>query len=267
MKSREQQIEEFLATPIQIGEVFNMKEYRYEIAQIFDDYVIAQNLNYSYKGLEKILIKNIHRNIRHIGYNPFVDTNRYARVINYDICGILSVLSRSRDNYFSKYVPNGVEELNWNPYVTLKNDEKFYYQRDFCWTLENKQNFINSLYNGLELGRIVIYKREYEMVENELKKGNLDCCFIDIVDGKQRLKTLIDFFDNKFCDKDGYYWKDLSLYAQHKIQSQQTLIYIQLDSNCPDQDILQMFLNNAVEGVKLDTKHLDTIREKLNLNK
>lgn len=263
MKSREQRIKEFLATPLQIGEIFSIKEYRYEIVEIFDNHVIAKHLNYSYKSLEQIYIKNIERNIKHIGYNPFIDSNRYTKVINYDINTIMSLLNRSRDIYFENYIPNGVAELNWNPYVTLKDKEKFYYQRDFCWTLKNKQNFINSLYKGLELGRIVVYKREYELVEKELQKGNLECTFYDIVDGKQRLKTLIDFFDNKFCDKDGYYWKDLSIYAQHKIQSQQTLIYIQLDSECPDQDILQMFLNNAVEGVKLDTKHLDTIREKI----
>ena len=264
MKTREQLIEEFLQTPIQVGESMTHLLKWYKVVEVCDDYVLAKNESYFNASAESILIKDLKRSVRHIGYKPFVDTNRFTKVINWDLDGILRKFNKDEfEKYFKQYVSGGVNELNWNPFVTLSNGEKFYYQRDFVWTLNNKQNLIQSLYKGLELGRIVVYKREYELVEKELKQGNLDVCFYDVVDGKQRLKTIFDFINNKFCDKSGYYWKDISMRDQYNILSQQTLIYIELDTQCTSKDILQTFLNNAVEGVKLDTNHLQIIETKL----
>lgn len=263
MKTRDELIEDFLQTPLTIGEKISYKNDNYTIVEILDECCVAKNLSYSYKGNETILKKDILRNVRNIGYNPFIDVNRYSRVIAFDIDTIINRFDKEPKPYFKEYLLNGINELNWNPFVTLLNGEKFYYQRDFVWTLENKQNLIQSLCKGLELGRIVVYKREFEDVEKELKAGNLDVCFYDIVDGKQRLKTLIDFVNNKFFDKNGYYWKDYSIHAQYKILSQQTLIYVELDTECSSRDILQTFVNNAVEGVKLDTNHLKLIEQKL----
>lgn len=55
---------------------------------------------------------------------------------------------------------NGIDvfEYNFNPYVIDNDGKKLYYQRDYVWTLEDEQTFIESIYNNLSLGTVVLKK-------------------------------------------------------------------------------------------------------------
>lgn len=84
--------------------------------------------------------------------------------------------------------------FNFNPYITDKDNNKVFYQRELCWTLEDKQNFIDSIYNELNCGNVVLKVNDDE----ELLEVGAE---YDVIEGKQRLTTLIAFFNNEFPDQ------------------------------------------------------------------
>lgn len=86
-------------------------------------------------------------------------------------------------------------------------------QRDFCWTLEQKSEFILSVLKGIKIPNIsIIQKRIYS------KAG--EKTILQIIDGKQRLSTLLGFIQNEFPIKYNgveYYYNDLEKEAQWAI--------------------------------------------------
>jgi hypothetical protein len=150
-------------------------------------------------------------------------------------------------------------ELNWNPYVIDKDGNKQYYQRDFCWTVEDKQNLIESIYRGVDCGKIVLRKRRFEYVEEELKKGNEEVAFNDIVDGKQRLNALLGFINNEFPDKNGKYYKDFSILAQRRFAGKLCFTLGQLSENTTDEETIQTFMLVNFAGKSMSKEHLDYV--------
>ena len=71
------------------------------------------------------------------------------------------------------------------------------YQRDYVWTDEDKERLLDSVFSNIEIGKFVFIPRD---------EGDYS---YEILDGKQRLSTLIDFYQNRFPYK-GYYYNDLS---------------------------------------------------------
>ena len=71
------------------------------------------------------------------------------------------------------------------------------------WELKDKQLLIESIYNGINCGKIVLRDRGYNYIISELNKGNKEVAFRDVVDGKQRIGALLDFVNDKFPDLHG----------------------------------------------------------------
>ena len=73
------------------------------------------------------------------------------------------------------------------------------YQRNFVWSAEDKEKLIYSIFHGVEIGKFVCVKRDF--------KENPNIRY-EILDGKQRLKAIQEYYENKFAYK-GYYFNDL----------------------------------------------------------
>ena len=71
------------------------------------------------------------------------------------------------------------------------------YQRDYVWETEDKELLIDSIFNNIGIGKIVLVR---------LLNGEYGH---EILDGKQRLNAIIEFYENRFPYK-GYYYNDLS---------------------------------------------------------
>lgn len=82
------------------------------------------------------------------------------------------------------------------------------YQRDYCWSLEDKIALIDSIFNRVDIGKIVLANRDI------LEPW-------EVIDGKQRLSSIKDFYEDKFeyqgkkysqlPKKDRTYFKDYKL--------------------------------------------------------
>jgi len=67
------------------------------------------------------------------------------------------------------------------------------YQRPLVWTIEEKRMLIESMFKNVDIGKFVFIKREYN--ENPKVKS------YEVLDGKQRLSTIMEYFEDRFTFK------------------------------------------------------------------
>lgn len=286
-EKREQLIKEFYASPFEVGEnvVIREKLINNTNDQTRTTSVKVVKVNnktlvvaYNFGGLKSYTkefnIKKedvIVRNIRHIGVNPFNEKFDKIRSVNFDFESILfnlNVLDNKRSHRpdDEPYKINGVvvKDLNWNPYVYKKNGNKEYYQRDFCWTLQDKQLLIESIYSQIDCGKILIRKRGWSDLERMAANGETELAFNDLVDGKQRLNAVRGFIMGEYSDRNGNYYGDLSLDAQHKFLNHQLFSYAEMPEETSDEETIYQFLKLNFTGVPQSQEHLDFVKDILN---
>lgn len=245
----------------------NKKEI-FQVIEVFEDESIKIKCSGDYKYLkEKTISKNDYeKSTFFVGVNPFPVKNWLARLktVDFDLDNILYRIGwdKKKKSYkFDKVEDVEIPELNWNPYVINKGGKKEYYQRGFCWDLKDKQLLIESIYNGINCGKIIVRKRSWKYIEDEVKKGNKEVCFLDLVDGKQRLNTILEFIQDKFKDLHGYYFSDLSDKAKHTFLSTNLISYAEMEEESTDQDVINTFLMINFTGRVMSQEHIDYIRE------
>lgn len=262
---REIEILKHINTPYKVGETVYVRglgsqdKQAYsnttEIIEVFEDGVHIME----YGSLTKVPFENLKKFVNNLGYNPFSRKRVIPRNINFPIDSILGVTYNERGYTNDVGVP--ISSLNWNPFVMI-GGEKFYYQRDFVWELEDKQALITSICNEMDCGKIVVRKRDWSEVA---KQTDPELCFFnDIVDGKQRLSTIIDFIEDKFVDANGYLFSEWSTIGQRRFLGSQSIGYAQFDGFVEDSDIIKQFLMVNHTGKPQSIEHIKYVESILN---
>jgi uncharacterized protein with ParB-like and HNH nuclease domain len=197
------------------------------------------------------------------GINPFVEDRNCIRSVNFTLDSILHKLDLSPE-YIKRDKPyeiNGINvgECNFNPFVMIDGIKK-YYQRPLVWSLEDKQNLIESIYCGIGCGSIVIKINDWTTLQNKADDGETELFFNDVVDGKQRLNTIHEFVNNKFCDRNGNYYEQFSKRAQYQFLDHQLFAYGEIDSRVKDEDVLKQFLKVNFAGVPQSLEHIEYVK-------
>lgn len=202
------------------------------------------------------------RNDKAKGVNPLdIDTwRKNCRVKLTSVGSLIMMMTESRsvtkDNMDK--IPG---ELNFNPYVIEPSTgEKRYYQRPYCWSLEDEQLFIESIYNELDCGKIVLRTNVISDVLDAFIKGDKEVCYYDVVDGKQRLHTLYRFVNDEFPDSHGNYYSDFSDVAKRLFKSRSCITLMEMDEGCTDADVLKVFLNVNFSGKPMSKEHIKFVQ-------
>jgi hypothetical protein len=125
------------------------------------------------------------------------------------------------------------------------------YQRDYVWDESDKIKLLDSVFGHKPIGSAVCLKYNYPNSRYE------------VVDGKQRLSTLIDFYCSKFMYK-GYYFHELSD-ADKRTFEETKLPFAELNGEMyTEREKLELFLSINDSGVPQLESHLTAIKEKLN---
>lgn len=126
--------------------------------------------------------------------------------------------------------------LNLNPY----------YQRDLVWELEDKQKLIQSIYNNVSVGTFVInflgYESEY---------------MYEVVDWKQRMSTIISFFEDWF-PFNWVYFSELS--DEDKLHFLEFPISIAKTEQLSEKEVLELFIKLNISWKKIDDSHMDKVK-------
>lgn len=270
-KKKQKLINEFLNSPLQVGErISSIKRSGY--AQSKTDYIIVEidgsllkvkQTNTRHSNVETIDVVDIdgRYGIWEVGSNPFNEKFYDIRAISYSLDSVLftlNILGNKREKYDINGIP--IMEFNWNPFVYNKYGKKQYYQRDFVWSEDDNKNLIESIYQGIDCGKILVRNRGWDELKEMQSKGETELSFKDIIDGKQRLNAIRGFIMDEFKDKYGNYFSDLSAKSQHLFVNHQLLSYSEMPENTSDSDVLHQFLRMNFAGIPQSKEHLEFVK-------
>lgn len=191
---------------------------------------------------------------KYIGANPFQKSV-------FEICRPYASLLWQMEEGKKKYKDdngNIIEEVDFNPYIEIEG-QKYNYQRPLVWTLEQKQMLIESIYQGLDCGKVIFRRRNFTDVVRRNTNG-VKTAFIDIVDGKQRCTTLISFMKDEFPDMNGFYFSDFTSLAKMKFREGQYLQWFEITEHASDQEVLKVFLAINYLGVPQSPEHIEFVK-------
>lgn len=124
------------------------------------------------------------------------------------------------------------------------------YQREHVWTLEDKVALIESILNNIDIGKFVFVQL------HESTAGK----YYQVIDGKQRLTALCEFYEDRFQYK-GFYFSQLCFYDRHRILNH-PITYGFLEN--PDtRAIYETFIKMNTCGKPMDHKHIDKVKKML----
>ncbi len=145
---------------------------------------------------------------------------------------------RTKDYAFEVIISKYGEELDENTTLFVPD-----YQREFVWNNDKKSKFIESVLLGMPLTPFLV---------SEDDKARLE-----IIDGSQRIRTLIAFYNNEFSlrkleklsELDGAKFKDLPILLQRYLKNRDFKIIV-VDDASEDvrQDIFEK-INTTSEGL------------------
>jgi hypothetical protein len=122
------------------------------------------------------------------------------------------------------------------------------YQRGNVWELKDKIALIDSIFNDVDIGKFVLIHKEFKLNETSY----------EVLDGKQRINTLIEFHESRFKYKDKFFhelsYRDQDHFEEHPI----SMAEIQ---NVTLKQKLEYFLRLNTSGKPQDVKHMKKIRE------
>ncbi|MFA6199288.1 MAG: DUF262 domain-containing protein [Bacteroidales bacterium] len=248
--NKQELIEEYLKQPIKVGDTVEIKglgrQDKSQWGNIAKVTAVLLDDSIKIKDSSDIFTKSDWRKWTHlIGANPFSKYD-FEQNIRYIAFNLESILCQLR-------VIDGLKEprVNWNPTVVDKEGNIIEYQRDFCWTTEQNQALIGSIYKRTHIGAILVRKR-WDDAKNDL--------VFDIVDGKQRLNAIIQFYNNVYPDSQGNYFRDFSGRAQRDFEDFSKLSFGEIGEGITDQQVIEIFLNINTAGVKMDESHLEKVK-------
>ena len=120
------------------------------------------------------------------------------------------------------------------------------YQRDYVWEDSDKEALLDSIFSHIEIGKFAFIRHDYS-----------DDCGFEILDGKQRLSTLLDFYENRLAYK-GVYYNDLSPKDRYTFLN--TPITMGETSELTKEQIYKYFYVLNRSGKVMDESHLEKIK-------
>jgi len=121
------------------------------------------------------------------------------------------------------------------------------YQREHVWSKADKIALIDSIFNNIDIGKFVFVQRNMRL------RGKL----YEILDGKQRLTALCEFYEDRLKYR-GFYFSELGFRDQHKF-TDHTITYGYLE-NPSKEAIFETFIKLNTCGKPMAEKHINHVK-------
>lgn len=129
-------------------------------------------------------------------------------------------------------------------YGVIENPD---YQRDYVWTDADKESLISNVLAGYPIGTFIFKRHPYPESRS------------DVIDGKQRLKALVDFMLGRWAYKGLHYW-NLSTCDRSRIE-ERPIQWCELPESATRLDCLKMFLACNAGGVPQTNGHIAKVQK------
>lgn len=120
------------------------------------------------------------------------------------------------------------------------------------WDFDDKVKLIDSIFNNVDIGKFVLINRPYKTGQKSY----------EILDGKQRLLALIEFFENRFEYK-GVMFKDLSFTDKTHFENY-SISWCDVKDEITKKQKYQYFLKLNIGGKPVDKKHIAMVQQLYN---
>lgn len=127
------------------------------------------------------------------------------------------------------------------------------YQRDYVWEDSDKELLLDSIFKNIDIGKFVLI-----VLDN--KQHSETGFTYEILDGKQRLLTLIEFYENRFSYK-GKFYNDLSWLDRYRFKNHHIAV-AEVDA-IDKKTVLKYFFMLNRTGKVMDSKHLQAVEKML----
>lgn len=122
------------------------------------------------------------------------------------------------------------------------------YQRDLVWSNEQKTSLLDSIFSNVDIGKFTFIKKDYQ--PNRY-------FYFEILDGKQRLTTLCEFYEDRFIWRGKKYselcFEDAHHFKGYPIVSGEV-------GEITEQQIYKLFVKMNTSGTPVSQEHLDKIK-------
>lgn len=162
---------------------------------------------------------------------PYNDEDDSNKLINNDDLR-LNYSQRSMGDIFSKVYYFGV-------------DFEPEYQRDYVWELNDKIALIDSIFNNIDIGKFAFIHLNYG-----------EKYTYEILDGKQRLRAILDYYENRF-KYNGKYFNELSWREQNHFENYNISIAEVQNSN--RKQIMKYFVVLNKHGKIMDKAQIEKV--------
>ena len=148
------------------------------------------------------------------------------------------------------------ENLDFDVYLPTK---EFNLQRDFVWSLSQKQQFILSILKEVPIPKVAV-------IRHKTSKGE---SIFQIIDGKQRIKTYCDFCDGVFpipINGHDYYYYELPEKMKlciNQFSFQGDMAYSYDDDPISDDDKIRWFNQLNFAGTQQEEEHIEKLKNSL----
>lgn len=159
---------------------------------------------------------------------------------------------RQKDELELNFTQESISSLFFKAYSFGVNFEPEY-QRGYVWSLEDKIDLIDSIFNNIEIGK-------FAFIVYDSKKCAETGLSYEILDGKQRLSTLCEFYEGRFTYH-GYTFSELSETDRRHIKSYP--VSVAELGNATEKQILEYFIKLNTNGRVMDQEHLNKVRAML----
>lgn len=151
-----------------------------------------------------------------------------------------------KDDIDIRYSNNDINSLLHKVYYTGV-DFNPSYQRDLVWSDEQKTSLLDSIFNSIDIGKFTFIKHDYSRTP----------FFYEILDGKQRLSTICQFYEDRFLWKGKKFselcWKDARHFNSFPVIQGEV-------GEMTEQQIYKLFIKMNTSGTPVSQEHLDKIK-------
>lgn len=127
------------------------------------------------------------------------------------------------------------------------------YQRDYVWDLQDKNNLIDSIFNNVDIGK-------FAFIHYDSSKWLETGFGYEILDGKQRIRAILDYYEDRFkyCGK---YFSDLNARDQDHFEGYP--ISVAEMRNITQEQILRYFIKLNTCGKVMSQEQIDKVKKML----
>jgi hypothetical protein len=156
---------------------------------------------------------------------------------------------RQEEKYYIRMLNSGIASILQMVYHSGV-DMEVEYQREHVWTQKDKVDLIDSIFNNIDIGKFVFVQRDF----------STEGALYEILDGKQRLTALTEFYEDRFKYK-GFYFSELSGLDKNKFENH-GIAYGYLEN--PDKRaIFETFIKLNTCGKPMANKHINHVKQLL----